>query len=290
MATLWHFLYFLLIVALSQSELQQNTMNEIDQFGESQMSYLNIGNRINDYKYYEHEYKLWPLGVVPYTFNEKANFSISDKKIILGAMRIIEDVLLSRKISDRWCQIKFVPKKSYHKDYVEIFNNGPGKCFSNMGYVTGKQVLSLGEGCIDTGNVIHELCHTLGMVHEHQAPFRDNYVKVHWENIKKETLKDYTINHGYRDFGLEYDYKSIMHYDSHALGEMPSGKWAFVTTMTARDPSITLVRNEKLSYRDKIKLELMYCPTHTQVVYPGYILRYNGVKLRKPKETNMIYA
>ena len=37
--------------------------------------------------------------------------------------------------------------------------------------------------------VLHELCHILGMEHEHQRPDRDDYVEINWTNIKVKNQK-----------------------------------------------------------------------------------------------------
>ena len=50
------------------------------------------------------------------------------------------------------------------EDYIEIFKGDPGACWSYVGRIGGKQQLSLGEGCPDTGVVVHEIMHAIGNV------------------------------------------------------------------------------------------------------------------------------
>ena len=61
---------------------------------------------------------------------------------------------------------------------------------------------------------MHELAHTIGLHHEQTRPDRDEHITLHYENIDQEhwhnfdkPAAQYTTN-----YGLKYDYRSIMHY------------------------------------------------------------------------------
>ena len=83
-------------------------------------------------------------------------------------------------------------------------------------------VCSIGNGCIYTRTITHELLHALGLFHEHQRRDRDNYVEIHRENINLND-KDFRINFdkctGCEDFGLPYNIESVMHYKPHAFAK-----------------------------------------------------------------------
>jgi len=53
-----------------------------------------------------------------------------------------------------------------------------------VGYHGHQSFLVLGDGCEGRGIVMHELLHILGLWHEQSRPDRDNFVTIHWENIK----------------------------------------------------------------------------------------------------------
>ena len=69
---------------------------------------------------------------------------------------------------------------------------------------------------------VHELVHTLGFVHEHTRPDRDNFISVNTDNIQLGKEKNFEIRkHGTTDFfekgnvnskNTPYDVLSLLHY------------------------------------------------------------------------------
>lgn len=55
----------------------------------------------------------------------------------------------------------------------------------------GGQEVSLGEGCMYKGTIIHELGHVVGFYHEHMRSDRDDHLIIHWDNIREG--KQYTL-------------------------------------------------------------------------------------------------
>ncbi|KFM81504.1 Astacin-like metalloprotease toxin, partial [Stegodyphus mimosarum] len=139
--------------------------------------------------------------------------------------------------------IQFVPR-TIEKDYIRIVK-GSG-CNSKLGRGNGGvRDVSLGDGCYKLGTVIHELVHSIGFHHEQTRSDRDQYITIHWENIKKGH------EHNFEKFKpmentllLKYDYNSIMHYGSMSFSK---DKSRGLKTMTAKQKGVKL-----LSPREKM--------------------------------------
>lgn len=61
----------------------------------------------------------------------------------------------------------------------------------------------------------------LGFYHMQSAYDRDDYVKIHWENIKSGTKGNFQkySNKQVTHFNTTYDYYSIMHYEAYAFSK-----------------------------------------------------------------------
>jgi hypothetical protein len=103
--------------------------------------------------------------------------------------------------------------RSGQANYVNISVEGGGsEGLSNVGMVGGPQLLDCGEACAVT-TWIHEMGHTVGLLHEHQRPDRGNYVTLNLANADLPNVPgNFTLlTFNYQDIGL-YDLASIMEY------------------------------------------------------------------------------
>merc|ERR1712012_951029 len=156
--------------------------------------------------------RLWPRGMVEYRFY--STFPPENRRKVVQAMDYI-----TSKVS---C-ITFHPKTESAVDFVTIYD-GASSCSSELGRVGGDQALRLNSACFDSGltTPVHELLHTLGFVHEHTRPDRDNFISVNTNNIQLGKEKNFEIRkHGTSDFfekgnvnskNTPYDVLSLLHY------------------------------------------------------------------------------
>ena len=103
------------------------------------------------------------------------------------------------------------------KKYVLIIADN-GQCYSHYGMIpVGINKMSLAPSCVSNhATVLHEFLHAFGVFHTHQRPDRDDFITVHWDNIKpfaktwynkyQNSELDETIS------GIPYDVLSLMHY------------------------------------------------------------------------------
>jgi hypothetical protein len=62
-------------------------------------------------------------------------------------------------------------------------------CAILTSFLGGRQLFSLGEGCITSNVIKHETLHALGSQHEQQRPDRDQYIKILYENVEESGMR-----------------------------------------------------------------------------------------------------
>lgn len=153
----------------------------------------------------------WPNGIVPYEFNHNSPtpFQPVDREFICSIMR---------EFSHSTC-VKFVPRSS-EANYITISLQSYGTCSSNVGMQNrGSQPVWLTNHCLKRNDVLHELMHVLGFVHEHNRADRDEHVDIFLKNVEKKHHKNFQkwnltdITH----LDTEYDFTSVMHYHKFAF-------------------------------------------------------------------------
>ncbi len=172
----------------------------------------------------------WPDNIMPYKIGK--GFGPLKKKMIKKAADEIS----------RLTSLKLV-ERTNEETYVTISKSDKTGCYAFVGHSNDNSYnrVNLGIGCRNKGTIIHELTHAAGFGHEHNRADRDNYVKIHFNNIKSGL--EHNFEKGYFDHGT-YDYGSIMHYGSRAFSD------GLKKTITKKNGDKIKEQREKLSHGD----------------------------------------
>lgn len=147
----------------------------------------------------------WRHGIVPY---DLSNFP--DQALVRSAMEYIEEA------TDKL--IRFADVSSNKKNIRSWLTfEVKGQNFAPVGRRPGNNPVELrNDNAAAKRIAIHEICHKLGLGHEHQAPVRDQYIIIHPENIGvKEKEEQFHIKTSGLIFEEPYDFESITHYNAY---------------------------------------------------------------------------
>jgi hypothetical protein len=149
--------------------------------------------------------------------------------------------------------LQFVPYDG-QRDAI-IFEPGEEECLSYLGKMGGLQPIRLVPGC-GTQQILHEILHALGFVHEQSRPDRDQFVEILWDNIDERYQSQFamvpdSLVEPERD--SPFDFKSIMLYRPSDFAAR-SG----LSTMRALGPSQITPVSEGLSESDIARINRLY--------------------------------
>ncbi|XP_030010238.1 high choriolytic enzyme 1-like [Sphaeramia orbicularis] len=186
----------------------------------------------------------WPKSsngqvVIPYVINNV--FSSFEKDKIKRALQ---------DFHTKTC-IRFTPRVREY-DYISLESRQG--CYSAVGKSGGRQVVSLQKnGCMHKGIIQHELCHALGFQHEQTRSDRDQYIKIHWNNIASNMAHNFqkhrTINQE-----TPYDYSSVMHYGKYAFARVRNQP----TLTPYPDRSVPIGQRQAMSQWDITRINRAY--------------------------------
>lgn len=135
---------------------------------------------------------------VPYSIDDKLNR---------------EKIEIALEYIQTYTNWEFIQRTS-EKDYI-YFNHSNNGCAAELGFDNGGKRSSFIDNSCSIGVIIHEICHNLGLPHQHQYLNRDNYIKINFENIIDNKIdanfKIVNTSSVLNDF--PYDFESIMHYN-----------------------------------------------------------------------------
>ncbi|XP_067145119.1 astacin-like metalloprotease toxin 1 [Centruroides vittatus] len=183
---------------------------------------------------------LWPEGKIPYTYDPDADLD--------NCKNIIEEAM--KTLSYKTKCITFLPWED-ENDYIMVTTGT--RCSSYIGRAGGKQILSLDTDKCDLSKCLHELCHAIGLIHEHQRKLRSDNVIIFWDNILDGEEKQFIIRSEYDVHNDEFDFNSIMLYEERFFS-----KDSRLPTIKAKNGRKLLTKKFTLSYSDICKIRKMY--------------------------------
>ena len=158
----------------------------------------------------------WPNAEIPYTINTNIQ---SFKNKIISAIGILEN---STRV--RFKDISVTANNGI-KDYVTF--TASTRNFSYPGKRVGIQFVELIPDDSKNefeGAALHEICHVVGLFHEHQRADRDQFVKIN-ANIITTKQSEFSIMPPIVATRLNpYDFKSVSHYPATAYSTNPAQK------------------------------------------------------------------
>jgi hypothetical protein len=183
--------------------------------------------------------KYWDLGQIP--------FEISD-------VGLREKVELAMSSISSVSKIEFIERTDESEFlFVRSDPNDPNLCQSFLGKNGGRQELIVGPGC-GYGQILHELMHALGFVHEQSRDDRDQFISLNWDNMEPNARHNFqrlpaAISN---PANIEFDFNSVMMYGSNAFSKngMP--------TISNREGKVFQANRQNLSERDGERLRRVY--------------------------------
>ena len=192
----------------------------------------------------------WPNGIVPFTVDSSLRDPVTgaaDSRVVTAMFHWMANT-----------PIVFTPRTT-ESDFVTFTRPMQNVCNSFVGRIGGQQAINIGNGC-DTGAVIHEIGHAIGLWHEQTRADRDTHLAVNWANIRPEmagnfkTYAERNVDGQDLDF---FDFDSVMLYPAF----IPDPSFVFDVNkpaMTRRDGSIYSAQRSGLSRGDISGVRYMY--------------------------------
>jgi len=183
--------------------------------------------------------QLWDKPEIPYSINP----SLPEPQRVQKALDYF----------NQHTSVHFVPYEG-QKDAI-VFEVGDEECISYLGRTGGMQPIRLVRGC-GTQEILHEIMHALGFIHEQSRPDRDQFVEILWPNIEERFQSQFAIVpdslvESERD--SPFDYRSVMMYRPSIFAAHP-GQNTMQSKSTAQISPVT----EGLSETDIARVNHLY--------------------------------
>lgn|GEM_PF-2261980 len=189
--------------------------------------------------------KLWPSNQVPVAF--AVGFPEALKLEVQKAIKYMNDETVMEFVN---------AEEGVDEDLVIFQLREKAPCSSYLGRTGGYQPIYMNTTC-KAQDVLHEMMHALGFVHEQQREDRDDVLKILWENIDEYFSFNFAILpdsmvHPYQGSVFRLDFKSVMMYPDTAFAN--KGKKSMQSLSRAKIEPVS----NGLSDIDKKRLEYLY--------------------------------
>ncbi|EDV99285.1 zinc metalloproteinase nas-4 [Drosophila grimshawi] len=236
----WNFLLNALGLSQVLAVQQDETLSEGDmRLTPEQLKHLAGNSMTRNVMLWSRYY--WPKSELVYSI---VGLNSTDEIIVRKAMERISD----------WTCVRFRRTYSLEEPQLAIQRSGSG-CWTTVGYQGRRQELNLSQRCMRIGTIQHELLHALALVHMQNDPRRDKFIRIDYQNIipGKEVNFDIYKANDVSDFGIGYDYNSVLHYGPTAFSK--NGK----PTIVQLHGGAQIGQRKGVSIKDMLKLRRIYC-------------------------------
>lgn len=183
--------------------------------------------------------QMWEEREIPYFLSEQ----LAHPDRVEAALKHIE----------KNSSIRFIPYNG-QTDAI-AFVAGANHCLSYLGKLGGVQPIRLDSKC-RWSDIVHEVMHALGFIHEQSRYDRDNHVEILWDNIEKgydNQFEKTSEELGKMNERFAFDLDSIMLYSSGLFAKSPG-----LVTMRARSGALIPPKEKGLSKGDVERLNYFY--------------------------------
>jgi hypothetical protein len=218
----------------------------------------------------------WAGGIIPFMYD--SSITKEEKEVIVSAINIVNGNEQLNSV------VRFVQRVD-ERDFVS-FTRGAGYSAS-VGMAGGKQLITI-PGDVGPGSVLHELVHTIGLLHEQTKPNRDGFVKIVPVRIAPGLKAIFTIVHDPQELlhPQLYDTGSVMNCSQFAYGkeavpplqagELPGGAGAAETVESldggvAPQPAATAESGETAGAAEPVEAPEMAAAQAPQVTDSAYM-------------------
>lgn len=181
----------------------------------------------------------WPSNIIAYYFREE----LPNRQAVIQAITYF----------NQNTPVEFV-ENSQAEDAL-VFERAREHCYSYLGRIGGHQPIRLSPKC-GLNEILHELMHALGFIHEQSRTDRDDFIAINWSNILPEFHNQFFLAPDALMqplVGTEFDYRSIMLYRPDAFAiDAKRG------TMQSRTRELINPSQSGLSTRDLARVRALF--------------------------------